>query len=340
VLGAIGDTLLSSSIVWTLKRQYPGVRIVLICSVTNQQIAPLLPQFDSFVTIPLYRPLTALRRLRREAFDLIIDANQWLRISAVYCCLAGASRTIGFRTPGQRRHYAYTDATEHRADRHELDNYRALLSPLSLTTDAPPQVVADTTHVTRMRRCCAGPFVVFHPWAGGSRAALKQWSDHNWIALAEVLASRHLSIVVTGAPSDVAASEALVRLGRDRNLPMRSVAGEANLAEVAALMSLARLVVSVNTGIAHLAAAVGVPVVTLHGPTNPKRWRPIGPHCVAIVPDAPPHIPTGYLNLGFEFPPDVPPCMDYISVSSVIDAIDAVLLQQGAASRDALVEPK
>jgi heptosyltransferase I len=76
------------------------------------------------------------------------------------------------------------------------------------------------------------------------------------------------------------------------------------------------MVVSVDTGIMHLAAALGVPVIGLHGPTSSKRWGPIGRNADAIDSPDP---GAGYLYLGFEVPAVPPPCMEAISYETVLD---------------------
>jgi heptosyltransferase III len=155
---------------------------------------------------------------------------------------------------------------------------------------------------------------------------LKQWPEERWVELARVLLDRGLDVIVTGAPADAAATEHMILAGKALGIRVRSFAGQLDLVQTSSVLAAARLVVSVNTGIMHLAAAVGVPVVALHGPTNPARWGPLGSHCVPIVPDAPPQVPTCYLNLGFEFPTNAEPCMEYISVAKVLSAVDRMLL--------------
>ena len=82
-----------------------------------------------------------------------------------------------------------------------------------------------------------------------------------------------------------------------------------------------------------MAAAIGVPLVALHGPTNPKRWGPVSSHAINLVPEpVPDDVRVGYLNLGFEFPPDAEDCMKFIPVEKVLDA-SRTLLRKGIKSR-------
>jgi len=95
-----------------------------------------------------------------------------------------------------------------------------------------------------------------------------------------------------------------------------------NLAKTAAVLAGARLVVSVDTGIMHMAAALGTPVVGLHGPTSSRRWGPVGERNIAVDSTL---NGSGYLNLGWDYPKNPPACMDGVRFESVVDACDALL---------------
>ena len=88
------------------------------------------------------------------------------------------------------------------------------------------------------------------------------------------------------------------------------------------ILERARLVVSVDTGIMHLAAAVHAPLVALQGPTSKKRWGPLSDRAVVVR--------VGEkcrpcISLGFESNCDNPICMKNITVDMVLDAVDTVL---------------
>ena len=75
---------------------------------------------------------------------------------------------------------------------------------------------------------------------------------------------------------------------------------------------------SVNTGVMHLAAAVGAPTIALNGPTSATRWGPIGANVVCVDSELP---GCGYLNLGFEYDGHRTDCMRGISVDRVATAV-------------------
>jgi hypothetical protein len=110
------------------------------------------------------------------------------------------------------------------------------------------------------------------------------------------MADRGYGVVVTGGAEDVAASDALVAACAGDDVSARSVAGTP-WPETLAWLADAAGVVSVNTGLMHIAAAVGAPTVALNGPTSTTRWGPIGERTRSVTS---PLVPDGYLNLGFE----------------------------------------
>jgi ADP-heptose:LPS heptosyltransferase len=108
------------------------------------------------------------------------------------------------------------------------------------------------------------PFAILHV---GASTPLKLWPAANWQALAQRLGARGIGVVWSGG----AGEEALVRR-IDPEQRYRSYAGTLDLAQLWHLMAAARLFVSGDTGVAHLARLTGVPSVTLFGPGSPQLF--------------------------------------------------------------------
>jgi ADP-heptose:LPS heptosyltransferase len=236
-----------------------------------------------------------------------------------------ASFTVGFQTRRQYRHYGYDLSVEHSSEVHELENYRRLLRALGVETHSQPFLRSPQEGVALSRA-----FAVFHLWPGGKLKKLKEWPSDRWIRLIEDFTDRDMDVVLTGAESDYACNDALLALisSRSRGL-VKNVAG-VSLKETARILAQSSLVVSVNTGVMHMAAALGVPLVALHGPTSSRRWGPVSD--AAIVVDSP-LAGCGYLNLGWERPLRAPACMDCISYEMVRDACVAVIGRSPRATR-------
>jgi ADP-heptose:LPS heptosyltransferase len=110
---------------------------------------------------------------------------------------------------------------------------------------------------------------IIHP---GAKSPSRRWPTARYAAVAKALAGRGHRVVVTGSAGE---RDIAVRVARDAGLPLRSVlAGRTGVGELAALVAHARLLISGDTGIAHLATAYGTPSVVLFGPMSPARWGP------------------------------------------------------------------
>jgi len=289
----IGDTILISAIVADLKAAYPSARVVFFAGPSCSEAAALIPGVE-VVAIPLLCPWRALRAIRREAFDLWIDCAPWPRINALLSFCARAGFTVGFDAPGQHRHYLYDRAARH-GEVHEIENLRALLRVLGIPAGAAPALVAGKADR-------GSPYAVLHLHAGGSRARWKEWPDAHWVALMDALTADGTRVSLTGAARDRA--RCLAVRGRCRRPgQVEVVAGEMSLAQTAALLRGARCVVSVDTGVMHLAAALGCATIALHGATSPRRWGGVGRKVVSLEADA----RGPFLHHGFERirPPDM-----------------------------------
>lgn len=312
---AIGDTILSGAIVSDLRSAFPGSSIAYFAGDTNYSTALLLPATDSVIRLPVYHPFKASRIVRGRSLDLLIDVGPWPRINAVISRFSGARFTIGFRTLGQYRHYAYDLAIEHSSSVHELENLRRIVTRLGIEATHPPMI--DSRRVPASPEIApTEPYLLFHLWPGGTCSREKEWPADRWIRLITHFTARGYAVVLSGAPSQHRTNHKVTEALHPRYRSLIRNAAGLSLAETAALAANARMVVSVDTGIMHLAAALGMPVIGLHGPTSSKRWGPIGRNAVAIDSPDP---RAGYLYLGFERSVDPPPCMEAISYEKVLD---------------------
>jgi heptosyltransferase I len=306
-----------SAAVADLRRAFPHASLVLFSSESNYEIACMLEGVSEVFRVPIGNPVAALRILRSIPVDVIFDFGQWSRAEALFSLASKTAFTVGFRTTAQYRHYGYDIAVEHSAEVHELENYRALVRGLGVQTESMPHLEALEANPLADRS-----YVVCHLWPGGIDSDLKEWPLENWTQLFGELMRKGLEVVLTGSLADRNRNQDLTTGLPPDVLPnVHSVAG-LGLAKTAAVLAGARLVVSVNTGIMHMAAALGSSVVGLQGPTSSRRWGPIGEKSIAVDSTLK---ACGYLNLGWEYPKNPPACMEAISLESVVHACDALL---------------
>lgn len=318
-ISAIGDTLLLSGVLPDLRRQYPHATIILISGEDNAAAADLLQPVDERIVVRANRPLAAARAIRQSKPDVLVDFGPWPRLEAVLSALSGARYCIGFRTPGQGRHFAYDACVDHVSTVHEMENYRRLVSVLGVRATTPPSIVPRAaTPATAPPR----PYAVFHPWSGGFNGAVKEWPLERWTQLAERIAPRGWTIFVSGGPGDVSRSRELTAAIRARGISAVDAAGSVSLSELSGVLAGAEVVVSVNTGVMHLSALVGARTVSLEGPAPVTRWGPVGPRVRSVVTTL---AGCGYLDLGFEYAGQRTDCMMGVEVDAVVRAIDELM---------------
>jgi len=352
VFAAVGDALLAAAILADLK-QYRNqiqeknreqISVTIFSTPANAEIFKLISNFDRLVLIPITSPWHALQTMRDSIaqfpVDVLIDTSQWSKIGAILCALSGAKVTLGFNTPGQYRHFAYDVSVPHSRAVHEIDNFRALLRPLNISTGALPEL--DLMSIDQVPQLpITKPFIVLHPWASGTQFAMREWPLNSWLELGKRLVSAGYAIVITGGPDDQKRAADLVQklntslasanlslsvpnneVASPGSASIISIAGSANWLETAQLINQAEAVVAVNTGTMHLAAILGRPLIALHGPTNPARWGPLTSGSAIPVILGPGLSEGGaYLHLGSEYPKEPVYLMDQISPDAVIRAL-------------------
>ncbi len=320
----LGELVIATGLLEDLKRHWRQARIVLFTGSVNYELGQLLSTVDKVVALPSKRPFQAIRLLREQSPDILIDLGQWSRYDALLAAASGARYTIGFKTPGQLRHYLYDAAALHSDKIHELENFRALFRLLGPGSVSLPNIsLKSGLSITELPAGTpqSAPYVVFHLWVPQRQ---RQWSLERWKKLAAHFNSRGLSVILTGSKSE----HSLIRdfLTECRGADAIILDGSTdNLLDTLRWLAHARLVISISNGIMHLAAALEVPVIGLHGPTSPRRWGPIGRRTTSVQSCYP---GSGYLNLGIEQNRANLrlPCMEAITVEQVIEAAEPYMV--------------
>jgi ADP-heptose:LPS heptosyltransferase len=156
----------------------------------------------------------------------------------------------------------------------------------------------------------AAPFVVFHP--GAAVPARRPTAERSAQMVAALAAAGH-RVVVTGDPSE---SELTAAVAANNGMDL---GGRTSLATLSAVYAAARVVVAPNTGPAHLAAAVGAPVVSLFAPVVPaSQWSPHGDNVIRLGDQNAPCRATRARSC----PVDGHPCLDGITDAELLAAVD------------------
>lgn len=269
-LKRIGDLVLTTPVLTALKAH--GARVTLIADGPCSSLLPALPGVDEALAYHRKGDNKAVwKRIRERDWDVCLDFTGSDR-SAFMGWLSRTPRRITFQWVCKRllRRLAYHEFVDSPVRlAHTCDHYLDLLRPLGITAaNRPPSLVAPISAQEKARAILAaagisGDYILLHP---GTARPEKYWLPERWTELIAKLGSTIPPIITTGPdPFE------LEHVAKIKGAP---VVRPPDLLVLAALVEKARVVVSCDTAVVHLAAAFSRPQVALYGPTNPFHWRP------------------------------------------------------------------
>ncbi|MBI4227113.1 MAG: glycosyltransferase family 9 protein [Candidatus Omnitrophica bacterium] len=283
----MGSILLMIPLLQSIRKRCPSARVVFLSFSTNAALVRLLPEVDDLLPIrtqllPLiWDTVAAILRLWRMGARCFLDLEFFSRYSALVSFCSGAAIRSGFHTLSlSSRGRLLTHRVHWNPYRHATDNFLAVGEAVGfLRTDAriqlrwPPD--PSTGHEDGVGRWkFPGPYAVFHPTAR-TLPHLKAYPPDRWRRLAELLQQRAgLQIVYVGdaGPDD------------RRFFPeggasfCHNLFAKTTFTELVAIVEQAACLVSVDSGVAHLAALFQVPTLTLFGPDAPVLYMPRNPN--------------------------------------------------------------
>jgi len=276
-LSALGDVLFALPAVQALARSGRARRITWVVEERAAALLAGAPGLDARIDFPRRRKASwpgHVRRLRREAHDLVLDLQGNLK-SRVHVTLARAPRKVGYDRPLAKEgsQHALTERfTPPPGARHRVDGHLALLASLGVPVPAPaprPELGLATTAPPRPPPG-DGPLVLLHPGTSAF-GRLKRWPAERFGALGRLLRARHgARLVLTAGPGEgELADRAEAALGARCLRPPPE-----GLAALAGWLTAADLVVAADSLPLHLANALGTPVVGLYGPKDPAVTGP------------------------------------------------------------------
>ena len=295
---ALGDIVLALPALSALKRSFPEARISWL---VRPEFAPLLERHPYISDIILFdrKQLskwwyngesfksfrTLIKQLKTGQFDLVVDFQGLFR-TGFFSWVTGCKKRFGMAGARELAHLFYTDKISQDASCvHLVDYYlKMAVAAGAKQGEAEFKLLQDAGTAGRIDKLLKsqgvnGEYAVIVP---GAAQANKRWPIERFAELASKIGERFgLSIVATGSQGEREYIEAIQTGGKTRVI---NLAGKTAVRELIPLMKNASLVVSNDTGPGHIAAAMGVPIVMIFGPTNPARVCPYKrPQCVAAI---------------------------------------------------------
>jgi lipopolysaccharide heptosyltransferase II len=287
--GGIGDAVLFIPMLQALRRAWPGSEIHLLLERRNRGVLEGTALVDRIHVYDDLRPARfGLLAALRQRFDVVIDTEQVHYMSAIVAWMTGAPRRIGFATNGRRR--LLTEGVAYDEVVYEVYSFLDLAARATgreaQWNPEEPFYAVPAGALTRAREWLApledAPRVVIHP---GASIPERRWPPERYAELALMLAREGAGIVVLGGPGDGPAASVIAGvLSHHRHV---NLATRCRLAEAAAVVSLSDVYVSADSGVLHLACAVGTPTVHLFGPGVHSKWGPQGQKFLPVRTDAP-----------------------------------------------------
>ena len=305
---ALGDIVLVLPALSALKRSFPEVKISWF---VRPEFAPLITGHPFISDIILFdrkqlanwwcnqnsfKALSLLvKQLRAGKFDLVFDFQGLFR-TGFFSWVTGSKRRFGMAGARELAHLFYTDKiSQDVSSIHLVDYYLKMVvsagakAPSTLRYEGQareaefklPEDAGATEQIDKLLKLQGvnGKYVVIVP---GAAQPNKRWPIERFAELAGKIGERFgLSIVATGSQGEREYIETIQTGGKTRVI---NLAGKTVVRELIPLMRRASLAVSNDTGPGHIAAALGVPMVMIFGPTNPARVCPYKrPECVVAV---------------------------------------------------------
>ena len=272
------------------------------------------------------KPIKSLWKVFTKKYEIVIDTEQWHRLTSVIAYLSRAPVRVGFNT--NERSKLFTHSVDYSHKDYESISFLNLVSALtknkyafdpnsafiSVDSDKSPEVVRQIREYSKRWDKVVGIFI-------GATVVERMWGIGNFIETAKRLADMNIGLVILGGKSELDGSAELEKaVGHEELL---NFVGKTTLYETALIISNLNLFISSDTGLMHIAYGVGTPTVSLFGAGIEAKWGPKGNKNIIINKKLPcsPCTKYGYTpNCKIDVK-----CLKDISVDEVINSTSELL---------------
>jgi len=292
----MGDFLLATPVLRALRRKFPSARLGVL---VRDEFAGILvnnPFVDEILvlqkTLNQWDPAKLLKLFsglyRKWDLAVVLNTVSHSLSSDILAGLSGSRIIVGSaarRFEGCSRNFFYNlEAPEHAGPRHQTDRNLDIVRYIGADTEDRSELMrldesesrAAARQYPLLRSDPARPVVAMHIGAGKLK---NRWPAERFAGLARQLRDREgARIVLCWGPRE---SDLAAEFSRNVDFDVMKVA-PGGLRRLAAFLTMCDLLICNDTGIMHLAASVGVPLVAVFGPTDPVEWKPVGDSFAAV----------------------------------------------------------
>jgi len=266
-LRRLGDVLLTTPLIRSLRRAWPQARIEALVFADTAGILAGNPDLDRVVTVPAQPSAGATLSLGARLFrryDLAISTQSGDRpVGFAIAAGRAAVAPVAEDFNGRVKRALLTNSIPVTPGLHRVEEMLRLADALGIAR--VPELVCPR---------CAGADAPNEPYAVIHAAPMfryKQWTVNGWREIARALAARGLRVIATGGPAE-AERRYLDAVWDGASVTRRD--GQLAWPQLAGLLAQARVYIGPDTSVTHLAAAAGCPTVAIYGPTDPRLWGP------------------------------------------------------------------
>jgi heptosyltransferase I len=296
---ALGDIVLALPAIAALKRSFPRARISWLVRSEYAELLRGHPDLDEIILFDRRllgkswynaKAFVALMglfgQLRERRFDLVFDFQGLFR-TGFFAWVTGSKKRFGIEQAREFGHVFYTDKiSQDYSCVHLVDYYLRIVAAagagrtdVQFTLPKKPDAAEAAKKLLAGEGVRPGNYAVLVP---GAARENKRWPIERFAKLAEKIVSQFGgSMAATGSAAERGYIETLQNIA---GVSIVNLAGRTSIAGLIELLRGAAVVVSNDTGPGHIAAALGVPIVMIFGPTNPARVCPYNrPECVVAI---------------------------------------------------------
>jgi lipopolysaccharide heptosyltransferase II len=352
-LADTGDVLTATPALRALRQTFPQARLDVLLTESSAPVlqgSPLADEllfFDKFIydrsqealrPANLGRALKLARQLRSRRYDTAIILHhlttRWGALKyAALALTCGAGRRVGLDN-GRGFFLSHRAPDGGFGTRHEVEYWLDVVATLGATTaDTRLEITTaeeDETFAAQLTNQPANnqPLVIVHPGSGGFSLA-RRWQPSGFAAVADALVGRRgARVILVGSAAD-GVEQVLAAM---RSEPL-NLAGRTTLGQLAALLRRCDLFIGADSGIVHLAAAVGAPLVAIFGPSNHRAWGPWSAGPVVVLRSGALCSPCSYVegSVGQREGCPARTCMRSLKPETVLEAAER-LLEMGSST--------
>lgn len=335
----IGDLMLVTPVLRTLRANYPSARLTLLADKKLRDLVEYNPHIDECMLIDkkgaddhfgsFFRFILGVRR---KKFDLVINLHRNERASAI-AAFSGAKRVVGYAKPGFSLFFDEVLPNK-KAIMHQIHSHFEVLTQAcgvtriddgGLEMEIPPGMDAEAARLWHENFSAGQKVVAFNI---GASWPTKRWLDEYFAECADRLVDRGYGVAFFGGPMDEElVRDCLAKMKRKDSEAVRVFTGKVSLGVLAGMLRRSALFLTTDSGPMHVGVAMNMPIVTMFGSSPVPGFYPYDAKDVLVKTPEPCH-PCG-IHICPKTGDDHMACMKKIPVDVVMRYVDELLAAYG-----------